>query len=218
MDKKVWKVWNNYIDVFENWNFEKRYHEEGGRNYYNWYYMEMYDWEFSKTKCIYEMSDCILGENDIVVDLGSNIGLFTRYAAEKCKKVISVEGSPEFFSCLVENTSDIKNISYLNANVVGIENKKSDTWSSNPTLINVTLEEIFNLFNLDHIDFLKVDIEGGEYSIFDIDPFYLNKINKIAIETHDDNRNFELSSKIGKKLFRFDWSYGDNKQIMFYFT
>ena len=112
---------------------------------------------------IFYNSDCCINENDIVVDLGSNIGLFTRYASNKCKKVISVEGSPEFFSCLVENTSDLKNISYLNTNVVGIENKNNNTWSSNPTLINITLEDIFKLYKLEKIDFLKVDIEGGEY-------------------------------------------------------
>jgi hypothetical protein len=88
-----------------------------------------------------------------------------------------------------------------------------------PTVINVTLENIFELYNLDRINFLKIDIEGGEYSIFDnIDPTLLNRIDKIAIETHDDVKNFELASKIGKNLFTFDWYHGETKQTMFYFT
>jgi FkbM family methyltransferase len=84
---------------------------------------------------IYEINNCILEKDDVVVDLGSNIGMFTKYAAEKCKKVISVEGSPEYFSCLVENTTENENVSYLNANIIGKTIQSIDTWGVNQLLL-----------------------------------------------------------------------------------
>ena len=160
--------------------------------------------------------------------MGSNIGLFTKYASDKCKKVISVEGSPEYFSCLVENTISLKNVSFLNANIIGSEiNKHMDVWSDNPSIINVTMNDIFKLYELDRINFLKIDIEGGEYSLFnEMDDSLIQKIDKIAIETHpeffpdNENINNELATKItksGKSLYYFDWFVGGKKPTMYYF-
>lgn len=47
----------------------------------------------------------------------------------------------------------------------------------------ITLEQIFKENNLEKIDFLKVDIEGGEWDIFEnISEETLDKISRIAIE------------------------------------
>lgn len=187
---------------------------------YDFFYKEIYAFEFSSTNCIYEMDKCILQKDDIVVDLGANVGFFTNYAASKTKKVIAIEGSPEIFSCLVKNTKqDFNNIEYLNANIVSSTDLKSSTWSDNPSRINVTIEDIFRLYNLDKIDFLKIDIEGGEYSLFEtIDKSLLKKINKIAIETHFHQKNQDLINSLNSKtIFCFDWYHSNLKQTMLYF-
>jgi 23S rRNA U2552 (ribose-2'-O)-methylase RlmE/FtsJ len=220
MDKN-WKVWRQ--DSHFSWHSYKEYSQLKNKIEFDFYFMEIYDFEFSPTKCIYEMNDCIIEKNDIVVDLGSNIGLFTRLASEKSKMVISIEGSPEYFSCLVENNCDLKNIKFINANIVSENNRLSNTWSANKSPIDLTLKDIFYLYNLDTIDFLKIDIEGGEYSLFrDIDDTYIKRIKKIAIETHDETLNDELCNRLiglGKKSFYFDWYYGNVKpQRMFYFS
>ena len=185
---------------------------------YSFFYKEIYACEFSTTNCVYEMERCILEPDDIVVDLGANVGFFTDYAAKKCKKVISVEGGDALFACLIRNTYENKNIEYLNANVVSETSKTNTTWA-NPSKINVTISDIFNLYNLDKIDFLKIDIEGSEYDIFkDIDKNILSKIKKIAIEAHDPNRNNELINNINKKLFYFNWTLASNIQTTYYFS
>ena len=221
MDKKIWKIWEFNSKIFEIKDFSN-YYELINKYGYDFFYSEIFDWNFSDTKCIYEMSECKLKSDDIVVDFGSNIGLFTRYAAEKCDKVISIEGSPEIFSCLVENVSDLKNVDFLNANIISESNKQSESWTSKKTPINVTLKDIFYLYDLDHIDFLKVDIEGGEYNIFkDVNPTYIKKIRNLAIETHDKNLNDELIKHIcntGKSVYYFNWHHGAvEPQTMLYF-
>ena len=54
----------------------------------------------------------VLEEGDIVVDIGANVGMFSRRAIEKgCSKLISFEPFSKTISCLIDNLpSDITNI------------------------------------------------------------------------------------------------------------
>ena len=165
------------------------------------------------------MDGCVIDKNDVVVDLGANVGFFTNYASQKCKKVISIEGGDALFSCLVKNTYENNNIEYLNANIISENSSINASWAT-PTRINVTISNIFDFYKLDYIDFLKVDIEGCEYDVFrDIDKNILSKIKKIAIEVHDSNRNKELINNINKnRFFYFDWFLGSTVQTTYYFS
>ena len=50
----------------------------------------------------------------------------------------------------------------------------------------ITLPEIFDQWKLDHVDVLKMDIEGAEYEIIRETPIsILQKIKKISMEFHD---------------------------------
>ena len=75
-------------------------------------------------------------------------------------------------------------------------------------------------FIKEKIDFLKCDIEGGEYELFNsLSLETLSKIDKIAIETHDiiRNENFYLHGKIRHS---YVWTYNSlgDSQTMFYFV
>lgn len=212
--KNIWTTYEDKINEYFDVDFSIKQINKAS---YYFFYDEIYNWNYYKTKCIYEKEFCEIEKNDIVVDLGSNIGLFTRYAAEKSKKVISIEGSPEHFSCLVKNTYDLDNIQYLNANIVG-NNNNSETWSHRKSPINITINDIFNLYRIEQIDFLKVDIEGGEYEIFEtLTDEDLKKIKKIAIETHDNNMNYKIYEKfINKKfIYNFDWYYSNSIKYLY---
>lgn len=82
----------------------------------------------------------------------------------------------------------------------------------------MTLEQLMDLYQLEKIDFLKCDIEGGEYELFQSLPIeILSKIDRIAIETHDElkNENFQLP---GKTHHSYYWYFGGGVQTMFYFV
>jgi FkbM family methyltransferase len=215
---KKWMLYDRAFKFFYEKDFKNVFKEQ---NYwdYDFFYKEIYDLEFSSTKCIYEMDSCVIDENDVVVDLGANVGFFTNYASQKCKKVISIEGGDALFSCLVKNTYENNNIEYLNANIISENSSVNESWAT-PTKINVTISNIFDFYKLDYIDFLKVDIEGGEYDVFrDIDKNILSKIKKIAIEVHDSNRNKELINNINKnRFFYFNWFLGSTVQTTYYFS
>ena len=190
---------------------------------YDYFYKENYHFDDSETGSCYEMWDCVIKPGDVVVDLGANVGFFTRRAAKIASRVISVEGSPEIFSCLIENTHDLENVSCLNAIVIGEDEDFNEDMGCYTigNKIKITLEKIMDIYNLEKIDFLKCDIEGGEWSIFcRIDPEILSKINRISMEPHPwgngleedfDYMNFYFS---GKTRHTFYWNGNPN----FYFV
>ncbi len=214
---KKWKIHNDatnqfYYQSFEgNENLETYHHQD-------FFYKEIYNFEDSKTRCIYEMWDCLMKEGDVVFDLGANVGFFSEKASKIASKVISIEGSPEAYSCLVENTNDSENVHTLNALVMDKNSNYNGLWSKKGNPLRMTLEEIMDLYKVDKIDFLKCDIEGGEYDLFkSMSLETLSKIDKIAMETHDKikNEDFYLPGKIRHAFY---WNVYDDPQVMYYFV
>ena len=214
---KIWKLYDDKTNTFTSRSFENN---KEIVNYFgfDFIYREIYNWEQSQTGCIYEMWDCQINDGDVVVDLGANVGFFSVRSAEKASKVIAVDGSPESYSCLVENCKDLDNVLTLNASILPKNGKQTWLWSKKGNPLRMTIEELMELYGLEKIDFLKCDIEGGEYELFNsLTPAILSKIDRIAIETHfeEENINFFLPTKIRHSFY---WTYNGGAQTMFYFV
>lgn len=215
--EKIWKLYDDKTNTFSSRTFEdnKNLTSYWG---FDFIYREIYNWEYSQTGCIYEMWNCVLQPNDIVLDLGANCGFFTNRAAQTSSKVIAVDGSPESYSCLVENCKDYDNVQTLNVSVLSKDSNPSWLWSHKGNPLRMTLEEIMELYSLNKIDFIKCDIEGGEYDLFkSLSPETLSKIDRIAIETHDEKQN-ETFFLPGKIRHTFYWNFNGGIQVMFYFV
>ena len=115
---------------------------------------------------------CEVKENDIVVDIGASIGPFTYSILNKNpKQVYCIEPSPK------EHDTLIKNVSGDNVKIIKKGITKNDEDIIQTYVFGGVEEELkgisFNSFlkenNIDKIDFLKTDCEGGEYDIFNID-------------------------------------------------
>jgi len=51
----------------------------------------------------------------------------------------------------------------------------------------VTIEKIFSIYNIPHIDYLKLDVEGAEFDIFrTMTQEIANKVYQISMEVHDE--------------------------------
>jgi len=145
-----------------------------------------------------------LGKKDLtIMDIGANIGLTTNYFS-KFGKVYSVEPAQASFDCLSKlietngiNAVPIKYaISTKNGEATFYHNEKNSTANSlskNIADTNVTeivqtrtLGDLFKEYKIDHVDFMKMDVEGAEFDIFGSDTFdeVAGKIDVIMGETH----------------------------------
>ena len=139
-------------------------------------------------------------EGDIVFDVGSSVGPFAHYIKEqKPKKIYCFEPHPELFKDLVENVLDENTICTNKAigpedgllTTCGMFNKDlvyaSEDENRN-TIPSVNFMNFVRENNIEKIDFLKSDCEGGEYDIFtDENMDWIRKnVRKIAGEWHLD--------------------------------
>lgn len=166
-------------------------------------------------------------EDDIVVDVGFNYGIFSLFALyNKAKKIYGFEPNIDIYN-------KIKNIYPENDKVeiynyaVSDENKKITFYSTEDTVASSITEsrtnskeyevQCINLYdfiiqnNIEKIDFLKIDCEGEEYNIFkSIPDEYFLKIKKIMVEFHfnDGSKANILTDKLNK--LNFQWQFSSN--------
>jgi FkbM family methyltransferase len=142
-----------------------------------------------------------VNENDIVVDIGASVGIFTYSILHKRPKhVFCLEPSKTEFPYLVKNTIGypVTQINKAISTGDGMTNDTSaDIYFYDGLFETITFKSFLELYNINHINFLKTDCEGGEYDIFteeNID-FLKNNVDHIVGEWH-------LSNHIQKAKFR----------------
>jgi FkbM family methyltransferase len=154
-------------------------------------------------KCYFPDHTFEIKDDYVVIDAGSNIGTFSIFSACYCPngKVISVEADKYDYKRLVENieANSFSNIETLNMALTEKTGEvffsdcsvRDDTLSDNKKqpyfysgkCESITLQDIIKKFDLKKIDFLKLDIEGSEFKIFD-DVEWLNLVKIISMEVH----------------------------------
>ena len=179
--------------------------------------------EMYARRCYFSSPGFTVNENDVCIDLGANVGLFTVLAAIKGKMVISVEAQFGFINEIIKNL----NLNNCNEKVQikhaligaesGIFSNQSNLISSSHFDIDHTPQQIIfadliNEFKLSKIDFLKIDIEGSEFDLFTGDCNWLHIVNKIAMEVHPEFGNPE-SIKQKLILFNFNVIFLNNQMI-----
>jgi hypothetical protein len=105
-------------------------------------------------------------EGDVVVDIGSSIGLFTKQSLLKNPKhCFVIEPSVDFIPILNEEFKDNSKVTIIDSAISEPESELIVFDNSNLHK-TISFSEFINQNNITKIDFLKTDSEGGEYSIF----------------------------------------------------
>jgi FkbM family methyltransferase len=149
------------------------------------------------------------GANDMVLDVGANVGAFSLWLAQKSPtvRVFAVEPSAENFAELTRNLAGWRHqVTTLRLAVGGREGfgmmddggRRSVDHRVEPLAAGsaatdsfelVTLEKLMALAGADHVDLLKMDIEGAEFDVFEqVSQATLKRIRKLTIEYHDNIR------------------------------
>jgi FkbM family methyltransferase len=167
----------------------------------------------------------------VIVDGGANIGLASIFYANKYPeaRIIAIEPEQSNFEMLQKNVSSYSNILAIRA---ALWNKNQDLCSSTArpghhayqvhelhvsghdltsnSVRGLTLHGLMADLGIQHIDLLKVDIEGSEKEVFRDSAGWIGHVGMIAIEIHDWLRSgcsesvYAATSDFGLK-----WKHGE---------
>jgi FkbM family methyltransferase len=139
----------------------------------------------------------------IILDCGANIGLSTIFFKNKFpnSKIIAIEPEESNYQMLLRNTCKYEGVNTLkrgiwnkNTNLIvediglgcwGFVVKEVENENDN-TIKSISIDEIIKKNNIKYIDLLKIDIEGSEKELFELNTDkWLPYVKNIIIELHD---------------------------------
>ena len=138
---------------------------------------------------------------EVIFDIGANVGYAAVYFAQRYPeaRIIAVEPEKSNLECLKRNTAAYPNITIVEAGIWGKRTRLTlvdpDAKSSDFQLREsrpgedgieaLTVDNLLELANTDHVDIVKIDIEGGEKELFAENVDWLARVGTLIIELHD---------------------------------
>ncbi len=154
----------------------------------------------------------------VFIDAGANVGLATLYLLQNhpTARVIAFEPDPNVAACYQENTKDFQSQIQLHQVALGKQDGRITFYqeggdsgsivdSSNGAPLEVPVRKL-SPFLPDHIDFMKLDIEGAELDVIQECSSILDRVERLFIEIHcynnDRQENLEVLRLLGDAGFR----------------
>ena len=214
----------------------EKYRSWDGFDDFNYMFFENYefngdDGDYECTGSDYERLGCTINPGDIVVDIGANIGMFSRWAHLRgASRIISFEPVSLTFSCLIDNLNGIaechkvavgpktssvemfmpdrnEKFYHLGGGTMYAEEGKS--YAKKEICISMSISELFEIGILpERIDFLKIDCEGAEKEIIEsISDKDLLRIEKISMEYHHADIGPEYRDRLLKRMENLGYNH-----------
>lgn len=178
----------------------------------------------------YENIQC--SDPKVIIDAGANIGTSSIYFARKFPqaKILAIEPEKGNFELLVENVRRYENVVPIKAAIWGstesrtIQNRNTGHWgytvsdaqgaavSTGQQIDCITIVDLMSEFEIEKIDLLKMDIEGGEKDVLENSEAWIEAVDIMTVELHDRicmgcdrafylaTRDFERFEKHGEKV------------------
>mgnify|MGYP001571778710 CR=1 FL=1 len=149
------------------------------------------------------------GKKDLtILDIGANIGITSYYFSQFAKQVYSLEPSREHFMILckmiefngLKNVKPIKKAIFMEDKSLPFFHNKNKTMNSLHMAVNdnsspseevecITFDTLFENEKIEHVDFMKLDVEGSEVEVLSSEGFrkVAPKIDLIILEVHQWN-------------------------------
>lgn len=132
---------------------------------------------YAKNCYFQHLPEYVASEAKYILDLGANRGSFSAMMTPKAKKIICVEPQKKYHPLIDHNMSinNFKNYQIESCLIgEGMFELEGGT---------LTISAVLKKHDLSEIDFVKMDIEGGEFLAFK-DHEWLDRVKAIAMEVH----------------------------------
>jgi FkbM family methyltransferase len=159
-----------------------------------------------------QLCQLLVRPDSVCFDIGANIGVKTLFLSRHCPhgRVIAVEAGPVVAECLAANinVNDVRNAVWYHAAAAGHDGslrfEEHSAWGRGGTegseVEAITLDTLASRQKLDRLDFIKIDIEGGEFPVLQssiglinrFDPLVYVEINSWALLAWGDTNPKEF--------------------------
>jgi len=151
---------------------------------------------------VYLRSGLTMPTNGWVLDLGANRGLFSVWAACAGAQAVAIDAQQRFAEetrLLAEENHVADRVHTLTAMATGDARDAQPVgvladdarWASATHAVgdrpaSVSIGQVLKQYGIDRVGLMKVDIEGGEFSVFSPagDLAWLDRVDQIALEVH----------------------------------
>ena len=154
-------------------------------------YFALIDSNFETEFC--ELCNRLILPDYVCIDVGANIGIKSLVLSRHCRdgRIIAIEPAPTVIRCLESNISanGAKNI-LVEQTVVGerqalVGFEEHSAWGhlseDGAQMPMTTLEEIVSRHQLPRVDFIKLDVEGSEFSIMRSSLDLINRFDSLVL-------------------------------------
>ncbi len=166
-------------------------------------------WEIYEDKCY----NFPIKNIKTIVDLGANLGVATVFFKQKFPNasVICVEPTKALHKYFKFNTKTLSKITLIDKPVFGVKTKldlcgakysPSQYYIEGRGYETITMPELIKINNLKRIDLLKMDIEGGEFSVLGVNNSWLKLVDNLIVEIHGEHFNRDIFLELFKHGFR----------------
>jgi FkbM family methyltransferase len=165
----------------------------------------------------------------VIVDAGANIGLASILFANRYPqaKILAIEPERDNFNFLADNVRSYDNIVPLQAalwsenTTIHLTDPGDGAWGfmtepagEGHAVAAITVDQLMRDHGVDHIDILKVDIEGAEREVFADTSAWIDRVGSIIVELHENlkggcNRSFYNATS----GFPYEWLLGENVYV-----
>jgi hypothetical protein len=122
-----------------------------------------------------------------VVDLGANRGAFSVMMTARCEFVLCVEAQAHFAPVIRQNMEVNGFSKYaIETALVGMGGALADFGAR-----RLTMHELFDSHGLQHVDLVKIDIEGSEFELFQ-NSNWLRRVKFLSMEVHPTHGDVRL--------------------------
>lgn len=168
----------------------------------------------------------------VIVDAGANVGLASIYLANRFSqaRIFAIEPELSNFRLLERNVRQYDNVTPIRAAL----------WSTNTTIdlidpgmghwgfqvidagqasaaeridkvVGITVDEFMNNHKIDHIDVLKIDIEGAEKEVFTDPSKWIDRVSVLIVELHERYKvGCSRAFYNATNGFDYEWMRSDN--------
>lgn len=139
-----------------------------------------------------------LPKQAVVLDLGSNVGYTIAYFKSLCPsaRIIGVELDADNYALCLENTHQYSNCQIVHAGVwttdgtISYGGKDVQSYAigekgGEKQVSAITVPTLLAKYGITHIDYVKMDIEGAELPVLKADPKWLDLVDTLRVEVHE---------------------------------